>query len=154
MNQRVLRLISAMAVCAVASLTLMEAAGQGQTPPVTAVTAKTTAASKTAWGDPDLQGIWTDDFATPLQRNAKYAGREFFTDAERAELDRQSAAIQRREYRDRDAQGKGTEQDVAGAYNTVFESHKHVGRRTSLVIDPPDGRIHPLTPEAQKKREG
>jgi hypothetical protein len=135
-------------------LALATMAGQAPTAPArtTAVAAKAGPVSKTSWGDPDLQGIWTDDFATPLQRNAKYAGREFFTDAERAELDRQSAAIQRREYRDRDAQGKGTEQDVAGAYNTVFESHKHVGRRTSLVVDPPDGRIPPLTAETQKER--
>jgi hypothetical protein len=152
MRQRVLRLITPMAVCAVASLTLVAAAGQIQTAPPAAAAAKATAVPKTAWGDPDLQGIWTDDYATPLQRSAKYAGREFFTDAERAELDRQSAAIQRREYRDRDAQGKGTEQDVAGAYNSVFESHKHAGRRTSLVVDPPDGRIPPLTAEAQKQR--
>jgi hypothetical protein len=135
-------------MCAVASQTLVVVAGQGQTAP-----AKAGPPAKTSWGEPDLQGIWTDDFATPLQRSAKYAGREFFTDAERAELNRQSASILRREYRDRDAQGKGTEQDVAGAYNTVFESHKPAGRRTSLVVDPPDGRIPPLTPEAQKRAE-
>src|SRR5580704_14698056 len=146
MRLRVLRLMGASAICVVASLTLVGVAGQSQTAP-----AKAGPAAKTSWGDPDLQGIWTDDFATPLQRSAKYAGREFFTDAERAELNRQSASILRREYRDRDAQGKGTEQDVAGAYNTVFESHKPAGHRTSLVVDPPDGRIPPLTPEAQKR---
>ena len=106
----------------------------------------------TAWGAPDLQGIWTDEYDTPLQRAAKYAGREFFTEAEIAELDKQRAALLGREYRDRDANGRGTEQDVAGAYNALFESHKHTGRRTSLVVDPPDGRIPPLTPETQKRR--
>ena len=146
MRSRVLRLMGGTVMCAVASLTLVVAAGQSQTDP-----AKGGPAPKTAWGDPDLQGIWNDDYATPLQRNAKYAGREFFTEAERAELNRQSASILRREYRDRDAQGKGTEQDVAGAYNTVFESHKPAGRRTSLVVDPADGRIPALTPEAQKR---
>jgi len=129
----------------VAPLTLIVVSGQSQTP------TNAGPAPKTTWGDPDLQGIWTDDYATPLQRNARYAGREFFTEEEREDLNRRSAAIQRREYRDRDAQGKGTEQDVAGAYNTVFESHKPAGRRTSLVTDPPDGRIPPLTPEAQKR---
>ena len=87
-----------------------------------------------------------------MQRPAKYATQEFFTDAQIAELDRARAAIQRREYRDKDAQGKGTEQDVAGAYNTVFESHLHTGTRTSLVVDPPNGRIPPYTPEAVKRR--
>src|SRR5262245_56629223 len=86
------------------------------------------AAAKTPWGDPDLQGIWTDDYTAPLQRSPQNAGKEFFTDAERAAMDKQRAGIQRREYRDRDASGKGTEQDVAGAYNTVFNSIKHTGR--------------------------
>jgi hypothetical protein len=38
-------------------------------------------APKTSWGEPDLQGIWTDEFDTPFQRPAKYANQEFFTDA-------------------------------------------------------------------------
>src|SRR6516165_9456474 len=50
-------------------------------------------ALKTPWGDPDLQGIWTDEFDTPLQRPAKYATQEFFTEAQRAELDIERAAL-------------------------------------------------------------
>src|SRR6266571_592615 len=42
---------------------------------------------KTPWGEPDLQGIWTDPYETPLQRSAKFAGKESFTDQERGELD-------------------------------------------------------------------
>src|SRR5271170_112648 len=48
---------------------------------------------KTPWGEPDLQGIWTDETDTPLQRPAKYADREFFTEAQRAGLDAQRAAL-------------------------------------------------------------
>ena len=48
---------------------------------------------------------------------------------------------------------RGTERDVAGAYNASFQSVKPTGRRTSLVVDPPDGRIPPLTPEAMKRNE-
>ena len=51
--------------------------------------AVTVPALKTPWGEPDLQGIWTDEFDTPLQRPAKYAEQEFFTEAQRAELDKQ-----------------------------------------------------------------
>jgi hypothetical protein len=109
-------------------------------------TAGTTAALRTAWGDPDLQGIWTDVYTTPLQRSAKYAGKEFFTDAERAASDAQRAGIELRP-----RQEKGTERDVAGAYNAVFMSVRPTGRRTSLIVDPPDGRIPPLTAEVQKK---
>ena len=48
---------------------------------------------------------------------------------------------------------RGSEQDVGGAYATnIFLSHKPTGRRTSLIIDPPDGRIPPLTPEATKRQ--
>ena len=104
------------------------------------------ASPKTSWGEPDLQGIWTDEFDTPLQRPPRYANREFFTDDERAALDKERAALLSRDRRVE----RGTELDVAGAYNSVFMSFKRTGKRTSLVVDPPDGRIPPLTPEAQK----
>src|SRR5579864_5460046 len=73
-------------------------------------------ALKTSWGEPDLQGIWTDETDTPLQRSPKYASQEFFTAAQRAELDRERAALLGR---DRRVQ-RGTELDVAGAYSAVF----------------------------------
>jgi len=101
---------------------------------------------KTPWGEPDLQGIWTDESDTPLQRSPKFANQETFTDAQRAELDRERSALMRRDKRVE----RGTELDVAGAYNAVFTSQKRTGARTSLIIDPPNGRIPPMTPEAQK----
>jgi hypothetical protein len=103
-------------------------------------------ALKTAWGEPDLQGIWTDESDTPLQRSPKFANQETFTEAQRAELDRERSALMRRDKRVE----RGTELDVAGAYNAVFTSQKRTGERTSLIIDPPNGRIPPMTPEAQK----
>ncbi len=107
-------------------------------------------ATPTAWGEPDLQGIWTNDYEIPLQRPARFAGREFLTDEERAELDRERARIIGLDRR-RDA--RGSEQDVGGAYAAdIFLTHKHLGRRTSLIVDPPDGRIPPLTAEAQARR--
>ncbi len=110
-------------------------------------------APKTLWGEPDLQGIWTNEYEIPLQRPARYANQEFFTDAERAELDKVRTDIINREANE-SRRTRGTEQDVAGAYNqAIYVSHKHVGRRTSLIVDPPDGRIPSLTPEAQKRRD-
>jgi hypothetical protein len=111
--------------------------------------ATTTAVPHTASGDPDLEGIWTDPFQTPLQRPARYASKETFTDQERAELDQQRAGILRRDQRVE----RGTERDVAGAYNASFQSVRPTGKRTSLVVDPPDGRIPPLTPEAIKRNQ-
>jgi len=101
---------------------------------------------KTPWGEPDLQGIWTDETTTPLQRPAKYANQESFTEAERAELDRVRSDVLSRERRAE----RGTERDVSGSYNNVFVSFKRVGTRTSLIVDPPNGRIPPPTPEAAK----
>jgi hypothetical protein len=99
-------------------------------------------ALKTPWGEPDLQGIWTDEFDTPLQRSPRYANQEFFTEAQRADLDRARAAILTR---------FATERDINGAYNAAaFFSTKRTGARTSKIVDPPNGRFPPLTPEAQK----
>jgi len=101
---------------------------------------------KTPWGEPDLQGIWTDETDTPLQRSPKFANQEFFTEAQREELDRA-----RGEHFSSDPrQERGTAIDVGGAYNTAFLSIKRVGARTSLIVDPPNGRIPPQTPEAQQ----
>jgi hypothetical protein len=100
------------------------------------------AALKTPWGEPDLQGIWTDEFDTPLQRPAKYAYQEFFTAAQRAELDGVRTAILNR---------FATEREINGAYNAAtFFSTKRTGMRTSKIADPPNGRLPPLTAEAQK----
>src|SRR5438552_9941710 len=121
--------------------------------PVTRTSAQAPAASgtalKTPWGEPDLQGIWTDPYQTPLQRPAQFANKETFTDEERAKLDKERAGIPRRDQRVE----RGSERDVAGAYNAVFQSIRPTGRRTSLVVDPPDGRVPPLTPEAMKRAE-
>jgi hypothetical protein len=105
---------------------------------------------KTPWGEPDLQGIWTAETETPLQRSPKYANQEFFTEAERAELDRVRSALG-----GRDARGeRGSEADVAGAYNSVWGGRKRTGTRTSLIVDPPNGRIPPLTAAAEKMAAG
>jgi hypothetical protein len=104
------------------------------------------AALRTPWGEPDLQGIWTVETDTPFQRSPKYANQEFFTEEQRAEFDRVRATLRGRDVR----ADRGSELDVAGAYNDVFGAFKRTGQRTSLIADPPNGRIPPLTPEAQR----
>jgi hypothetical protein len=110
------------------------------------VSASAPAALKTPWGEPDLQGIWTDETDTPLQRSPKFANQETFSAAQRDELDKERAALLRRDRRVE----RGTELDVAGAYNALFMTQKRTGTRTSLIVDPPNGRVPPLTPAAQK----
>src|ERR1700716_4004602 len=85
--------------------------------PITRTSAQVPAL-KTPWGESDLQGIWTDEFDTPLQRSAKYATQEFFTAIQREELDKQRAA----HYSSSDSRReRGTVKDVNGTdNNTVF----------------------------------
>jgi hypothetical protein len=136
--------IAAAAVCAANSASITPTLTQ--VPGASAAVPAPAPVLKTPWGEPDLQGIWTDENDTPFQRSPKYANQEFFTEAQRAELDRARAAL-----RGRDDRGeRGSERDVSGAYNAVWGGRKRTGRRTSLIVDPPDGRIPRLTPEATK----
>jgi hypothetical protein len=126
--------VAAAAVGAVFSACITQASAQAP--------AASGAALKTPWGEPDLQGIWTDEFDTPLQRPAKYADQEFFTEAQRADLDKARSAVLGR---------FATEREINGAYNAAtFFSTKRTGARTSKIVDPPNGRLPPLTSEAQK----
>jgi len=141
--------ISVAVIAATITRTAAQAPVPSATAPVSAESLQTaplqTALLQTTWGEPDLQGIWTDESETPLQRPAKYAAQEFFTMAQRAELDEARAALLGRDGRAE----RGSENDVANGYNSAFWSWKRIGTRTSLIIDPRNGRIPPLTPAAQ-----
>ena len=101
----------------------------------------------TPWGAPDLQGVWTDPYDINLQRPVALGTRELYTDAEVAEMDRKRMGAEVRPRAER-----GSVADVAGAYDGVFVSVMPTGKRTSLVIDPPDGRIPALTPDVRQRR--
>src|SRR5262249_34314576 len=147
MRRPVLQLIG-VSVVVLAVILLLKLAVSEQTSKAAGNDTRCTKSSrlKTTWGTRDLQGIWTDEYQTPLQRPARYAGKEFFTEEERAALDAKRAATELRPRAER-----GTERDVAGAYNQVFMSIKKTGHRTSMIVDPPDGRTPPLTPDIQKQ---
>ena len=106
------------------------------------------APSATAWGHPNLEGIWLDVYATPFERTAELGDREFATAEERAARDQARMIDPGRNERSNRAA-----RDVAGAYNAVFTSAKPAGPRTSLVVDPPNGRIPELTAEAKRQNE-
>src|SRR6478752_2949129 len=101
---------------------------------------------------PDLQGVWNFSTITPLERPAEFAGKEFLTDAEAAAYE--ARTVQRN---NRDTRESSADADVASAYNEFWwDRGVHAARvngrvRTSLIVDPPDGRIPALTADAQRR---
>jgi hypothetical protein len=129
------------AVIAAASLATVLVAGQAHA---------SRTLPRTPWGDPDLQGIWSNATITPFERPSELAGKPVLTAEEAAELEKQSLKTRNQDRRD----GAGTDADVARAYNDFWwdRGTKVVPtRQTSLVVDPPDGRIPSLTLEGQKR---
>ena len=109
-------------------------------------------APQTAWGQPDLQGVWDFRSITPLQRPERLENQEFLTEEEAAELEQaavaRDAAAWDREARRTEAGGN------VGAYNNFWmdRGQKAVGtRRTSLIVDPPNGRMPEQTTAAQQR---
>ena len=109
---------------------------------------------RTPWGDPDLQGIWDFRTMTPLERPEELAGKQVLTEEEAAEYQTERVASLDKDLRTDD--GLTAEADVALAYNEFWWDYGKTlteDRRTSLIVDPLDGRIPPLTPEAQARTD-
>jgi len=107
---------------------------------------KAWAPPRTPWGEPDLQGKWSYATITPLERPANQVGRETLSDNEVAALDEDART-------GADRRDGGADADLARAYNAYwYDRGKSIGR-TSLIVDPPDGRLPPLTAEGRKRQE-
>ena len=111
---------------------------------------------KTPWGDPDLQGIYNYGTSTPLQRPQSVADKSVMSDDEAKQLQDQIA-----NRLDRDRRDGGAQADVSRSYNEIWMDPARMrltaDKRTSLIIDPPDGRLparvqRQLTPEEEKAR--
>jgi hypothetical protein len=100
---------------------------------------------RTPWGDPDLQGTWNNGTITPLERPRGAGEKELLTKEEEEEINQQSETRATPDNRPKDAAA-----DVELAYDQFWwDRGKSIGR-TSLIIDPKDGRLPPLTAEGQK----
>ena len=118
------------AAAAVMALAPVEGAAQGGTAP------------RTPWGDPDLQGTWTNTTRTPLERPTHLGATEVYTEEQVSELNEQAA-------RNVDRPPPPGE---TGAYNSFWMESGRRSQRTSLVVDPPDGRV-PYTPAERERAD-
>jgi len=115
---------------------------------ISAQTGGTYKVPRTPWGEPDLQGTYSNRTITPFERQASVGGREFFTREEAEALEKRA-----QEQSGDEGRSKGTRGDVERAYNDFWwdRGTKVTSLRTSLVVDPPDGRV-PAQTEAAKLR--
>ena len=104
---------------------------------------------RTPDGRPDLQAIWDFRSATPLERPARFAGREFMTAAEVVEYER--LALEREDGRPPDDARSLEEQSVHPVWWLDYGKNVVKTSRTSLIVDPPDGRMPPQTAEARER---
>ena len=144
-------------VIALVSAALGRVAGQAPTAggPTWTPPKATYSPPRTPWGDPDLQGVWDYQSRLPMQRPAQLAGKATLTDAE-------LAAWAKSNTQSADPCGVGTREKEectpeellqVGAYNEFWNNRNVVkDNRTSLIEDPPDGRLPSMTPEAQKRQ--
>jgi hypothetical protein len=161
------RLTCVLAVLLTIPMAMVKLAGQSGADAAKAkpaAVAKTWTVSRTSDGQPDLQGVWANNNATPLERPKALADRQFLTDEEVERLKAKAAelfngdgdaafgdeifvaALSGRERYVSDSFDKGT-----GNYNSFWLAERDFDNRTALIVDPPDGRVPALTSEAQQR---
>src|SRR3989441_1049716 len=138
-------------VIAAAFLAPTSASGQAKawTPPLT------------PYGQPDLQGVWWNNSATPLERPKELAGRQFLTDEEVAEFKKRAARLFNMNGNADFAGGDNyflallanpdRYRNPGATGNVGAMVEREIENRTSLIVDPADGRIPPLTADGQKR---
>jgi len=145
MNRRIVIVFSAAAV-------LLPLIAPGQTPTsapakpaAKAAATKAYVVPKTPWGDPDLQGMWPSVWGVPLERPKNLADRAALSDAELSE--RQAQAAKQAQIDNQEFATGGERVGIGPP--SYWTERGHPSKQTSLIIDPPDGRIPPMTPEGK-----
>jgi hypothetical protein len=143
------RHLTALPVALIAAASLgASIVARGQTPAGVAHATPTYSAPRTSWGAPDLQGVWDHRTITPLERRPELGDRAFYTDEEVAQLEGRAAR------RMEQPPDENTPANLVHAeYLTDPGRHLDESRRTSLIVEPANGRIPPLTPEAQQRQD-
>jgi hypothetical protein len=135
--------VTAIGIAMLAILAQAPVAAQTTAVKLTTKASKTWTPPRTADGHPDLQGYWTNATLIPLERPVELGNKEFYTEAEAATMDNQR--IQR--------ENSQAKTDIH--YDNVIWQHENfskvTSRRTSLIFDPPDGRVPPLSAAGQKR---
>jgi hypothetical protein len=103
---------------------------------------------RTSWGHPDLQGVWDYRTITPLERRPEFGDRKFYTEEEIAQME--GRATRRMEG---PPDPNAPANLVHAEYLTDPGRRVDESRRTSLIVDPPNGRVPPLTAAAQARQE-
>jgi hypothetical protein len=128
-------------VAGVAVVSLFPVDVAGQSAGARTATTKSGSVLRTSWGDPDLQGLWTNTTTTPFERLPETPDKAVLTDEERVEVNRKVV-----ERLDQDRPRPGVV-----PYNDFWYERGTLSNRTSLIIDPPEGKLPPLTPEGKKR---
>ncbi len=136
-----------MGVCALVGLFSVHTAAQDAKAGNTSVSGNRSAL-KTPWGHPDLQGVWTTDseIGVPLERPVELGEKSTLTEEE----SRKRAEALKAKYND-DKEARGDEVGNGQAAVHWYEGDRHASNRTSLIINPPNGRFPAYTPEAEKR---
>ena len=159
----------AAALLGVLIIVIIAVTGFGVVPSAHAQSAADTALLRTPWGDPDFQGVWASDSATPMQRPASVGDREVLMDEEVVLMRQKAVELFNGEtdaafgdsvyetvvdavLEDQRVEDF-TAADTTGTYNHFWLIDRWFENRTSLIVDPPNGRRPPLTPEAQARRD-
>jgi hypothetical protein len=124
---------------------LAQPAAQAPTAGAKSPAAKKWTPPRTSWGEPDLQGVWSYATITPLERPENQAGKEVLSNEEVAAADKEARTSADRRDGTPDA-------DLARAYNAFWYDRGKSSGRTSLIVDPPDGRLPSLTPEGRMRQ--